>query len=151
VRSECLSLFSNGCECWRFRCHFLNDTTGNLSSYLCYLTHCRSMSLLRCRMLSSPYPRHDFVSAFWYLTVHSFYPSSLLIKHSASHNTDLFFALVLLVIMADAMRCNLQCYPSHFSPVSQSKVFFLKQRHQGEDSMKKRRFLSILITWMSAE
>jgi len=106
---------------------------------------------LRCRMLSSPYPRHDLVSAFWHLAVHSFYPSSLLIKHSASGNTHLLFSLLLLVIIAGVMRCKLQCHPSHFSPVSQSKAFFLKQRHQDEDSMKKRGFLSTNTTWMKFE
>jgi len=105
VRSECLSIFSNGCECWRFRCHFLDDTTGNLSSYLRYLTHCRSMLLLRCRMLASPYPRHDLVSASWHLTVHSFYPSSLLIKPSASRNTS---PVILPITACHHVGCDAQ-------------------------------------------
>ena len=105
MQSECLSVFSNGCECWRFRCYFLSDTTRNLSSYLRYLAHCRSMSLSRCRMLSSPYPRHDVVSAFWDLTVHSIYLSSLLIKHSASRNTS---PVILPITACHHVGCDAQ-------------------------------------------
>jgi hypothetical protein len=114
--------------------------------YLCHLIpHGNTLSLYG-RMFSWSLRCHDSVSVFWHLAVYSYHPSSRLIKHSALQKTHLFLFLSLLVIMAGAMRCKLQCHRSPFSPVPQKENFFLKQRHQGEEPMEKEGCLSILTT-----